>query len=93
MNSYAYTLLTTTFHNIVLLDAYRQNLSQRDKYFCHTGVLMMRKTTKHLRTTKSFRFTPSLAHSLHATARQLNLSDSEFVRMAMMEVIDRIQQN
>ena len=54
---------------------------------------MMRKTTKHLRTTKSFRFPPSLAHSLHATARQLNLSESEFVRMALMEVIDRIQLN
>ena len=53
----------------------------------------MRKTTKHLRTIKSFRFTPSFAHSIYATARQLNLSDSEFVRMAMMEVIDRIQQN
>ena len=50
----------------------------------------MRKTTKHLRTIKSFRFTPSLAHSLHATARQLNLSDSEFARMALMEAIEKI---
>ena len=50
----------------------------------------MRKTTKHLRTIKSFRFTPSFAHSIYATARQLNLSESEFVRMAMMEAIEKI---
>ena len=59
--------------------------------------LLMRKTTKQLRTNKSFRFSPSPspseAHSLYAKARQLNLSESEFVRMALMEVIDRIQQN
>ena len=66
------------------------NWDQRDKYFCHTGVLIMRTTTKHLRTIKSFRFTPSFAHSIYATARQLNLSESEFVRMALMEVIEKI---
>ncbi|MCX7107029.1 MAG: hypothetical protein NTV66_05565 [Methylococcales bacterium] len=51
----------------------------------------MKRQSKYLRTTKSFRFPPSLAHTIDATARSLNLTTSEFVRMALMEVIDRIQ--
>ena len=53
----------------------------------------MKRQSKYLRTTKSFRFPASLAHSIDGTARSLNLTTSQFVRMALMEVIDRIQQN
>jgi hypothetical protein len=53
----------------------------------------MKKTSKHLRTTKTFRFSPTQAHSIFATARYLNLTELEFVRMALLEAIDRIQQN
>ncbi len=53
----------------------------------------MKRQSKYLRTTKSFRFAPTFVHSLEATARSLNLTTSEFVRMALMEVINRIQQN
>jgi hypothetical protein len=53
----------------------------------------MKRQSKYLRTTKSFRFAPTFTHSLEATARSLDLTTSAFVRMALMEVIDRIQQN
>jgi hypothetical protein len=53
----------------------------------------MKRQNKHLRTTKSFRFSPTQAHSIYAIARSLSLTESEFVRMALLEAIDRIQQN
>lgn len=53
----------------------------------------MKRKNKHLRATKTFRCSPTQAHSICATARYLNLSESEFVRMALLEAIDRIQQN
>ena len=49
----------------------------------------MKKTNRHLRTTKSFRFSPTLAHSLYATARMLNMTESEFVRKVLIEALDR----
>ena len=54
---------------------------------------MKRKNNKHLTAMRAYRLSPTLAHSLHATARNLDLSESEFIRMALMEVIDRIRQN
>ena len=54
---------------------------------------MKRKNNKHLTAMRAYRLSPTLAHSLHATARSLNLSESEFIRMALMEAIDRIRQN
>ena len=49
----------------------------------------MKKTNRHLRTTKSFRFSPTLAPSVCATARMLNMTESEFVRKILMEALDR----
>jgi hypothetical protein len=40
---------------------------------------------------RAYRLPPTLAHSLYITARSLNLNESEFVKMALKEVIDRIQ--
>lgn len=57
------------------------------------SILMKRRNNKHLTAMKAYRLSPTLAHSLHATARSLDLSESEFIRMALMEVIDRIRQN
>jgi hypothetical protein len=53
----------------------------------------MKKSNKHLRTTKTFRCSPTLAHSVFATARNLNLNESEFVRMVLLDAIARIQQS
>jgi hypothetical protein len=49
----------------------------------------MKKINRHLRTTKSFRFSPTLAQSVYATARMLNMTESEFVRKVLMEALDR----
>ena len=57
------------------------------------SILMQRKNNKHLTAMRAYRLSPTLAHSLHATARGLNLSESEFIRLALMEAINRIQQN
>ncbi len=54
---------------------------------------MKKQNNKHLTAMRAYRFNPTLAHSVYATARSLNMNESEFVRMALMEVIDRIQQN
>ena len=54
---------------------------------------MKRKNNKHLTAMRAYRLSPTLAHSLHATARSLDLSESEFIRLALMEAINRIQQN
>ena len=54
---------------------------------------MKRKNNKHLTAMRAYRLSPTLAHSLHATARGLNLSESEFIRLALMEAINRIRQN
>jgi hypothetical protein len=51
----------------------------------------MKRQSRYLRTIKSYRFTPTFAHNLTATANGLNISESEFVRMALTEVIGRIQ--
>jgi len=50
----------------------------------------MKRQNKHLRTSRTYRFSPSLAHSISRTAQSLNLSESEFVRMALADTIDRI---
>ena len=57
------------------------------------SILMQRKNNNHLTAMRAYRLSPTLTHSLYITARSLNLSESEFVRMALMEVIDRIRQN
>jgi hypothetical protein len=54
---------------------------------------MKRKNNNHLTAMRAYRLSPTLAHSLYITARSLDLNESEFVRMALMEVIDRIRQN
>jgi len=51
----------------------------------------MKRQSKYLRIIKSYRFTPTFAHNLAVTAKDLNLSESEFVRIALTEVIGRIQ--
>lgn len=52
--------------------------------------IFMKRQNKHLRTSRTYRFSPSLAHSISRTAQSLNLSESEFVRMALADTIDRI---
>ena len=39
---------------------------------------------------RAYRLSPTLAHSLHATARGLNLSESEFVRIVLLDAVDRL---
>jgi len=49
---------------------------------------MKTRNSKHLNTMRSYRLPPCLAHSLYATARSRNLSESELVRMIQMEAMD-----
>ena len=42
---------------------------------------------------RAYRFSPTLAHSVYARAKNLNMSESEFVRIVLMDAIERIQEN
>jgi len=53
----------------------------------------MKRRTKFLRTLKSYRFSPTLAHSLSVTANSLEITESEFVRMVLTDAIHRMAQN
>ena len=65
---------------------------QIDKYFSHTKEYFdEKKKQQTLNCHEGLSSPPTLAHSLYITARSLNLNESEFVRMALKEVIDRIQ--
>ena len=46
---------------------------------------MKPRNNKNLIKMKAYRFTPTLAHSVHATARSLNMSESEFVRVVLVD--------
>ena len=46
-----------------------------------------------LNTLRSYRTTPVLAHKTAASAKKQGLSESEFVRQAIEEAIDRLQNN
>jgi len=46
--------------------------------------------TKHLNTMRSYRLPPTLAHSLTVTARRYHLSESEFVRMLLLDGLERL---
>ena len=48
----------------------------------------MRKTS-NLVTHRSYRFSPMLAFQVNKMARQYDLTESEFVRKVLMELIDR----
>ena len=54
---------------------------------------MKPRNSKHLIAMRAYRFDPTLAHSVYATARSLNMSESEFVRVVLLDAVDRIQQN
>ena len=47
-------------------------------------------SNKHLTTMRSYRFSPLMAHSLYATARSRELTESEFVRMILMDALERL---
>lgn len=51
---------------------------------------MKPRNKKHYTIMRSYRISADLAHSLYATARSRNLSESEFVRMILMDAIDRL---
>lgn len=51
---------------------------------------MKTRQNKHLNTMRSYRLPPTLAHSLYVTARSRNLSESEFVRMVLLDAIERL---
>ena len=38
---------------------------------------------------RAYRFNPTLAHSVYATARSLNMNESEFVRFVLIEPIEK----
>ncbi len=54
---------------------------------------MKPRNSKHLIAMRAYRFDPTLAHSVYATARSLNMSESEFVRIVLIDAVDKIQQN
>jgi hypothetical protein len=45
---------------------------------------------KKLTMMRSYRLTSGLAYSVYTTARSRNLSESEFVRMILIEAMDRL---
>jgi len=51
---------------------------------------MKKQHNQHLKTMRSYRFSPTFAHSVYTTARSLNLSESEFVRMVLTDAMDRL---
>ena len=51
---------------------------------------MKKQDNKHLKTMRSYRFSPTFARSVYTTARSLNLSESAFVRMVLMDAMDRL---
>jgi len=46
--------------------------------------------TKHLNAMRSYRLPPTLAHSLAMAARRYHLSESEFVRMLLLDGLERL---
>ena len=69
-------------------------LATNDKYsVIQRSFIMKPRNNKNLIKMKAYRFTPTLAHSVYATARSLNMSESEFVRVVLLDAVDRIQQN
>lgn len=48
----------------------------------------MRKTN-NLVTHRSYRFSPMLAFQVHMMAKQYDLTESEFVRKVLLDLIDR----
>lgn len=51
---------------------------------------MKPRTQKRYGIMRSYRVSHELAHRLYATARSRNLSESEFVRMILIEVMNRL---
>jgi|GEM_PF-1367164 len=51
---------------------------------------MKTRTTQLLNTMRSYRLTPTLAHEIDMTARRYHLSESEFVRMLLLDGLSRI---
>ncbi|MCX7085832.1 MAG: hypothetical protein NTY69_09885 [Methylococcales bacterium] len=51
---------------------------------------MKHKNSKKLTAMRAYRFSPGLAHSVYATARSLNLSESEFVRVVLLDAVGRL---
>ena len=51
---------------------------------------MKHKNSKQLTAMRAYRFNPTLAHSVYATARSLNMSESEFVRIILLDAVDRL---
>jgi len=54
---------------------------------------MKHNNSKKLTAMRAYRFSPTLAHSVYATARSLNMSESEFVRVVLLDAVDKIRQN
>ena len=52
---------------------------------------MKHNNSKKLTAMRAYRFSPTLAHSVYATARRLNMSESEFVRVVLMDAIEKIR--
>ena len=52
---------------------------------------MKHKNSKQLTAMRAYRFNPTLAHSVYATARSLNMSESEFVRIVLLDAIEKIR--
>jgi len=52
--------------------------------------IMKPSTHKTYGIMRSYRMSHSLAHSLYALARSRNLSESEFVRMILMDTMDKL---
>ena len=51
---------------------------------------MKHKNSKQLTAMRAYRFNPTLAHSVYTTARSLNMSESEFVRIVLLDAVQRI---
>jgi hypothetical protein len=69
-------------------------LATNDKYsVIRMSFIMKPRNNKNLMAMRAYRFNPTLAHSVYATARSLNMSESEFVRVVLLDAVDKIRQN